>query len=186
MRTNQRERANMGGGSNGETRTRRGQAHAGDADRRRSTAGRRLYPGWPRELGRSEPWREQRRGGRLLALRELGSSLVASGPAVGSPSPGGPQRNARRNLWFDLRPPDASTHVPAVDPLAPSGKNNNTGRGPAWLEWLSTRFEDRASISARPPRSFHRLKAAHAAAASPARPRRRTERNKTPEETTSP
>src|SRR2546426_7512293 len=88
MRTNQRERANIGGGSNGETHTGRGQAHAGDADRRCSTAGRRLYPGWPRELRRSEPWREQRHGGRLLALRQLGSSLVASGPAVGSPSPG--------------------------------------------------------------------------------------------------
>src|SRR5438876_967637 len=128
MRTNQRERANIGGGSNGETHTGRGQAHAGDADRRRSTAGRRLYPGWPRELRRSEPWREQRHGGRLLALRQLGSSLVASGPAVGSPSRG-PQRNARRNLWFDLRPPDASTHVPAVDPIASSGKTNNTGCG---------------------------------------------------------
>src|SRR5439155_21899474 len=96
------------------------------------------------------------------------------------------KRSARRSLWFDLRPSDASAHVSAVDPLGAWGKNNNTGRGPAWLEWLSTRFEDRASISARPPRSFHRLKAAHAAAASPARPRRRTERNKTPEETTSP
>ena len=105
MRTNQRERANIGGGSNGETHTGRGQAHAGDADRRRSTAGRRLYPGWPRELGRSEPWREQRRGGRLLALRELGSSLVASGPDV--------EADVRWLVHEVRRTRDALTHIMA-------------------------------------------------------------------------